>query len=37
LEAENVEKEIDVAREVLVPMHATLAESVVSGEVGFLP
>jgi hypothetical protein len=37
LEAENVEKEIDVAREVLVPVHAALAESVVSGEVGFLP
>jgi hypothetical protein len=37
LETEDVEKEVDVARKVLVPMHATLAESVVSGEVGFLP
>jgi len=37
LETENVEKEVDVARKVLVPIHAALAESVVSGEVGFLP
>jgi hypothetical protein len=37
LETENVEKKVDVARKVLVPVHAALAESVVSGEVGFLP
>jgi hypothetical protein len=37
LETENVEKEVDVARKVLVPVHAALAESVVGGEVCFLP
>jgi hypothetical protein len=37
LETENVEKEVDVARKVLVPGHAALTESVVGGEVGFLP
>jgi len=37
LETENVEKEVDVARKVLVPGHAAFAESVVGGEVGFLP
>ena len=37
LETEDVEKEVDVARKVLVPEHAALAESVVGGEVCFLP
>jgi hypothetical protein len=37
LETEDVEKEVDVARKVLVPVHAALAESVVGGEVCFLP
>jgi hypothetical protein len=37
LETEDVEKEVDVARKVIVPEHAALAESVVSGEVCFLP
>jgi hypothetical protein len=37
LETEDVEKEVDVAREVFVPVHAALAESVVGGEVCFLP
>jgi hypothetical protein len=37
LETEDVEKEVDVAQEVFVPVHAALAESVVCGEVCFLP
>jgi hypothetical protein len=37
LETEDVEKEVDVAQKVFVPVHAALAESVVSGEVCFLP
>jgi len=37
LETEDVEKEVDVARKVFVPVHAALAESVVGGEVCFLP
>jgi hypothetical protein len=37
LETEDVEKEVDVARKIFVPVHAALAESVVSGEVCFLP
>jgi hypothetical protein len=37
LETEDVEKEVEVAREVFVPVHTALAESVVGGEVCFLP
>ncbi len=37
LETEDVEKEVDVSQKVFVTVHAALAESVVSGEVGFLP
>ena len=37
LEAEDVEEEVDMMRKVFVQVHAALAESVVSGEVCFLP
>jgi hypothetical protein len=37
LEAEDVEEEVDVARKVFVPEYAAVAESVVGGEVCFLP
>jgi hypothetical protein len=37
LETEDVKKEVDVSQKVFVLVHAALAESVVSGEVCFLP
>ena len=37
LEAEDVEEEVNMMRKVFVLVHAALAESVVSGEVCFLP
>ncbi len=37
LEAEDVKEEVDMTRKVFVPVHTALAESVVRGEVCFLP